>query len=90
MNIEKFTTLYFMFKFSIPIMNQQESFEKAKNAIKSAGANMKGDCNAGSFNGSGLEGSYAFEKGSLNVTINKKPFLVPEALIKSKVKEFFS
>jgi hypothetical protein len=79
-----------MFRFSIPIGNQQESFEKAKNAIKNAGANMNGDCNAGSFSGSGLEGSYVFESGNLNITINKKPFLVPEALIKSKVSEFFS
>jgi len=79
-----------MFKFSVPVSNPQESFEKAKNAIKKAGANVKGDCNAGSFSGSGLEGSYVFENGSLNITINKKPFIAPESLIKSKVKEFFS
>ncbi|MDR0516381.1 MAG: hypothetical protein LBH25_04980 [Fibromonadaceae bacterium] len=79
-----------MFKFSIPIKNPQESFEKAKNATKNAGASMNGDCNAGTFSGSGLEGSYAFESGNLSITINKKPFLVPESLIKSKVSEFFS
>jgi len=79
-----------MFKFSVPIANQQESFEKAKNAIKSAGASMNGDSNSGSFSGSGLEGSYVFENGNLNITITKKPFIAPEALIKSKVKEFFS
>jgi hypothetical protein len=79
-----------MFKFSVPIANQQESFEKAKNAVKNAGASMKGDCNAGSFSGSGLEGSYVFENGNLSITISKKPFMAPEAFIKSKVKEFFS
>jgi len=79
-----------MFKFSVPIGNPQESFEKAKNAISKAGASVKGDCNAGSFSGSGLEGSYVYENGSLNITINKKPFIAPESLIKSKVKEFFS
>jgi hypothetical protein len=79
-----------MFKFSIPIKNPQESFEKAKSAIKNAGASLSGDYNTGSFSGSGLEGSYVFENGNLNVTINKKPFIVPEALIKNKVSDFFS
>jgi hypothetical protein len=79
-----------MFKFSLPIANQQESFEKAKSAIKNAKANLIGDCNAGSFSGSGLDGSYVFENGQLNVTISKKPFMIPEALIKNKVSEFFS
>jgi hypothetical protein len=78
-----------MFQFSIPIKNQQESFEKAKSAIKNAGASLSGDANAGSFSGSGLEGSYAFANGNLNIVINKKPFIVPESVIKSKVKEFF-
>jgi hypothetical protein len=79
-----------MFKFSIPIVDPQESFNKGKNAIENAGASVNGDYNAGSFSGSGLEGSYVFENGNLNITINKKPFWVPEALIKSNVSKFFS
>ena len=79
-----------MFKFSIPIANPQESFEKAKSAVKNANAHLSGDCNAGSFGGSGLDGSYVFENGQLNITINKKPFIVPESIIKSKVSEFFA
>nr|AGS52094.1 hypothetical protein [uncultured bacterium contig00029] len=79
-----------MFQFSIPIANPQESFEKAKKAIKDAGATLNGDSNAGSFSGSGVEGSYAFSGGNLNIKITKKPFIAPESMIKSKVSEFFS
>lgn len=78
-----------MFKFKIKVANPQASFEKAKSAIKNAGANMSGDQKSGSFSGSGLEGSYAFNAGELEITIDKKPFLVPESIIKNKVAEFF-
>ncbi|MDR3013601.1 MAG: hypothetical protein LBU70_10430 [Chitinispirillales bacterium] len=79
-----------MFTFTIPVKNPEIAFEKARIAIAKANGNLRGDGSAGSFSGSGVEGSYVFEGGVLSVTIAKKPFLATESLIKKEVAKFFA
>ncbi|MDR0308289.1 MAG: hypothetical protein LBI42_15855 [Chitinispirillales bacterium] len=75
---------------TIPIKNPQTSFEKAKAKINNAGGSLHGNSNGGNFSGSGVEGSYVCNNGNLTITIEKKPFFIPESLIREKVTGFFA
>jgi hypothetical protein len=48
-----------------------------------------GDTQRGSFSGQGIEGSYEISGNIVNVTIDKKPFFVPWALVEAQLEQFF-
>jgi len=68
--------------------------ETAKKMAAVVGAKMKGDENSGTFSGKTvigeIGGSYEVKSGVITVTVNKKPFLVPEAKIITALDRFFS
>jgi hypothetical protein len=41
----------------------------------------------GTFAGHGVKGEFSFEIGKATVTINQKPFWLPEMLLKAKITE---
>ena len=50
---------------------------------------LNGDHRAGQFSGKGIEGRYDISGDDLTIIIEKKPLLIPWALIEAKVREFF-
>jgi hypothetical protein len=82
------------FSFSLPVADPEAAFQKASSAIANLGGTVSGNAASGQFSGKtplgAVAGSYAFERGSLQVSVHQKPFLAPESLIKSKVAEFFA
>lgn len=63
---------------------------RAEKAARKAGAEFEGDAHSGSFAGSGVEGQYEVEEGSIVVTITRKPMIAPWSLVEDKVKGFFA
>jgi len=50
---------------------------------------FSGDHKSGEFSGKGIEGRYGINGDNLTIHIDKKPALIPWAMIESKVREFF-
>jgi hypothetical protein len=67
-----------------------EMLKKAKDEAAKSGASLDGDASSGRFSGSGVAGTYRVVGDSVEITIEKKPLVVPMALVESKVREFFS
>lgn len=63
--------------------------EHAKHAADQAGATLRGDEKSGAFSGKGVEGRYEVSGQTVHVTINKKPVLVSDSVIESRLREFF-
>jgi hypothetical protein len=63
--------------------------QHAKKAANEAGAKLTGDTNSGNFSGKGIEGRYEVNGNTVHVTINKKPIVVPDSVIESRLREFF-
>ena len=64
--------------------------EKAKRMAAENNATFTGDAQAGSFSGSGVEGSYKITGDIVAVTISAKPFYAPWFVVESQVREFFT
>ena len=66
---------------------------KAQTAVRSAGGTFTGDAAAGSFSGKTpageVKGTYKVNAGRVTVDVTDKPFLVPKAMVESKVRELF-
>ena len=62
---------------------------RAKSAVTDAGGTLTGDTNSGDFSGKGVEGRYKVDGHTIHVTITKKPMLVPDSTIESRLREFF-
>jgi hypothetical protein len=63
--------------------------EKAKRIAAEKNATFEGDTTLGSFSGSGVEGEYEVEDGTVTVTITNKPFFLSWDNVESRVREFF-
>lgn len=77
--------------FSIPKpQNFSEVLEKAKVLAAKNGAIISGDSQSGKFEvkNPAIEGTYQVSGDSLSLTVTKKPFFIPEVMIKSKLEEF--
>ncbi len=68
----------------------QTLVEEARKVAEENNATFKGDTNAGSFSGKGVEGSYEVEGNTVTITVTDKPRLASWSKVESKVKEFFS
>ena len=63
--------------------------ERARKTAADNGAQVTGDTNKGSFSGRGVEGSYTVSGNTVNVTVDKKPMIIPWSLVESQLKQFF-
>jgi len=76
-------------QFSIPFEGTAEAaVAKIKASAEKNHVHLSGDHVAGEFNVKGIEGRYQVEGNLLKLTVEKKPILIPWALIESKMKEF--
>lgn len=73
------------FSFDFTVKNVRTAFDKAKRA----GLKITGE-KRGTFNQSGVSGSYVVEGKTIHVKIDKKPGLVTQRFIEKKVQAFFS
>jgi hypothetical protein len=75
--------------FEVKLTGSPEALvEKAKRAAAENNAAFRGDTQAGSFSGGGVEGSYRINGDVVAVTISKKPFYAPWSVVESYVREF--
>jgi hypothetical protein len=63
---------------------------RAKQAATQNQAQFAGDEHSGNFSGNGVAGVYTVEDNTVTVTINRKPFYAPMAMIQKRVQEFFA
>lgn len=76
--------------FKIEILdNPKNLITKARQAADKKGINFNGDSCSGFFVGQGIEGEYQRIDNNLEVTINKKPMIVPWPIIEASLKNFF-
>lgn len=69
--------------------NRVALFELAKEKAKRSGAKLSGSVASGEFSANGVVGTYKTRGDFLEVTVTKKPFYIPESVIKSKLEGFF-
>jgi hypothetical protein len=70
------------------------ALDRVKSQITGSGGSFTGDTQGGSFSGEvpmmgGFEGRYEVSGDVVTITIIDKPFLIPCAIIESKIREFF-
>jgi hypothetical protein len=68
----------------------QEILTDARSVAAEHGGELTGDESGGNFGLFGVEGEYVFEDGELVVTIAKKPFVIPWAVVESQIRKFFA
>ena len=79
--------------FSFQIAKPQDVKGRLKSTerdIINGGGSFAGDEKSGSFSGGGVSGTYTVEASSVKIVITKKPLLYPEAVVRSKITEYFS
>jgi hypothetical protein len=77
----------FNFSFAKP-QNISQAIEMVRSGIESKGGTFSGDEQQGNFKASGIIGQYKVSN-IVNVTIQDKPFVIPNSLIENEVKNFF-
>jgi hypothetical protein len=75
------------FSFAKP-QNISQAVQTVRDGVLSKGGTFTGDEQQGNFKASGIAGQYRVTD-MVNVTISEKPFIVPNSLIESEVKNFF-
>ncbi len=77
--------------FKVLINNDLSStLKKVEKAIVENGGKFKGDTNKGEFSGK-IKGNYVvFSKDKVEITITRKPFVVPSRKIESAIREYFT
>jgi hypothetical protein len=63
---------------------------RAKQTAAQNHAQLDGDERSGTFSGDGVAGTYTVQNHTVTVTINRKPFYIATAMIKSHVQGFFA
>jgi hypothetical protein len=63
--------------------------QRAKNAAAETGAKLTGDINSGNFSGKGIEGHYEVSGNTIHMTITKKPIVIADSVIESRLRKFF-
>jgi hypothetical protein len=77
----------FNFSFDRPA-NLPGAVASVKTAIEKKGGIFAGDTSAGNFKASGIAGNYRIQD-RVSVTIQEKPFIIPNQLIEKEVKNYF-
>ena len=80
------------FSFDVP-GDPATALARAEAAVRGAGGTFSGDAAAGAFSGKTpagqVKGAYRVQGGRATIEILEKPFLVPKALVESKIRELF-
>ena len=66
-----------------------EWLTRLQRSARSSGARFEGDTSSGTFSSRGVAGSYSLEGKQAHITVSKKPFLLPWALVESSIRGFF-
>jgi len=81
-----------MFSFDIKIpADIPGTLESVEYKIKSSGGAFSGDERSGAFasRSRDVAGRYVVGENSIKITILKKPFLYPDSIVESKIREYF-
>ena len=62
---------------------------RARSLAGENGLHFAGDSSAGHFHGRGLEGRYHFSAQALQITILRKPLILPWSLVEMTVSQYF-
>ena len=65
-------------------------FAKAVDAAAKYGVTFRGDTDAGTFDGHGVEGHYTADGCVITVTIERKPFFASWAVVESRLRVIFT
>ncbi len=76
--------------FTIPFQGDPAGLVKRAKQIAQNQAQFDGDEHCGNFSGSGVAGVYTVEGHNVTVTINRKPFYIPIAMILKQVRNVFA
>lgn len=77
------------YEFEVPGEESPEALlARARGAARGAGITMRGDADAGTFEGT-AEGRYHVKDRTVHVEVTKKPALVPWAMVESALKRAF-
>jgi hypothetical protein len=76
--------------FTVEAADVSAALRKAKAEIEKRGGRFEGDDSAGHYQGNGFAGSFRVRGNTITISIDKKPLLIPEALIRGVVRDFFS
>lgn len=72
----------------------QTTLKRVETTITSKGGQFSGDTNKGEFSGTTpigmVKGKYTVVGSHIEITITDKPFLAPQAIIESKIRDYFS
>lgn len=80
-----------MQKFTYPLSSSPEVFfEKCRQAAARSGGTCEGDATAGQFSGQGVAGYYRVVDNTIEVTVTRKPFIIPWSLVESALRGFFA
>ncbi len=77
------------FKISI-VDDLSSTLRKVEQTIVQKGGSFKGDMNQGEFSGS-VKGRYVvFSHSEVEITILSKPFVMPNSMIESAIRDYFA
>jgi hypothetical protein len=69
------------------------ALERARKALAEAGGGLSGDLEKGTFAGPSpvgrVEGEYVVKGATVQITITKKPFVLPASTVEKEVRAFF-
>lgn len=78
-------------KFTIPFEGDPVTLvERAKQSAAQNHVQFDGDERSGNFSGDGVAGTYTVQNHTVTVTVNRKPFYITMAMIKSHIQGFFA
>ncbi len=78
-------------KFTIPFEGDAITLvERAKQSAAQNHVQFDGDERSGNFCGDGVAGTFTVQNHTVTVTVNRKPFYITMAMIKSHVQGFFA
>ena len=71
-------------------INVSEAIAKARNEAAKKGLSFYGDELSGRGEGYGFEASYVVQSDVIVITVDRKPFIIPESKIKKEVNKYWT
>jgi hypothetical protein len=78
-----------MIEFSFEVPRKENVRLYVKKAFEQKGGSFQGDERHGRYACGGFRGTYRVSGGRVTLRITQKPFLIPDFLIKSRIRKFF-
>jgi hypothetical protein len=74
-------------------MSTKEPIEKILTEVRGfasqKGVQVEGDNYKGRFSGQGFEGNYSVNGQNFTIDVTKKPWIVPEGIVKNAIQDYF-